>query len=142
MSRITYAAVCCLMAAVAVTAGAQHSTADKPQSLLTPSLVGGDNFKSYCAPCHGRDGTGAGPVASALKARPADLTRLAQRAGGIFPAARVEAFVTNGGPEVAAHGSSDMPIWGPTFMALEPSDTRVKVRIANLVRYIETLQAR
>jgi hypothetical protein len=142
MSRIVSATACCLVAAVAVAAAAQRSTADRPQSLLTPSLVGSDNFNAYCAPCHGRDGTGAGPVASALKTRPADLTRLAQRAGGIFPAARVEAFVTTGGPEVTAHGSSDMPIWGPTFMALEPSDKRVKVRIANLVQYVETLQAR
>jgi hypothetical protein len=130
------------MVAAAAAVAAQRSTADRPQSLLTPSLVGADNFKSYCAPCHGRDGTGAGPVASALKTRPADLTRLAQRADGIFPAARVEGLVTNGGPNVAAHGSSEMPVWGSTFMALEPSDARVKVRIANLVRYIETLQAR
>jgi hypothetical protein len=33
-----------------------------------------------------------------------------------------------------------MPIWGPTFQALDPSDSRVKVRIANVVKYIESVQ--
>ena len=33
-----------------------------------------------------------------------------------------------------------MPVWGPTFLALEPSDTRVKIRIANVVTYIESIQ--
>ena len=142
MRRISWVFVACLLAAVAAAASGQHSTADKPTSLLTSSLVGRDNFIAYCSPCHGRDGTGDGPVASALKARPADLTRLSRRAGGTFPARRVEAFITNGGTTPAAHGSSDMPVWGRTFMALEPSDTLVKIRIANVVGYIESLQVK
>ena len=81
-------------------------------------------------------------MAPALKTRPADLTRLAQRAGGTFPSTRVAASVTNGGTNIAAHGSSDMPVWGPTFMALQPSDKLVKIRIENVVRYVESLQAR
>ena len=140
MIRAFWMSALCLVAAAAVGAAGQHSTADKPRSLLTPSLAGRDNFNSYCSPCHGRDGAGTGPVAPALKTKPADLTRLAQRAGGTFPAARVVAFVTNGGTNIAAHGSSDMPVWGPTFMALEPSDKLVKIRIENVVRYIESLQ--
>ena len=131
-----------LFASAAVAGAGQHSTADKPSSLLTPSLFGRDNFNSYCSPCHGRDGTGSGPVAPALKTKPADLTRLAQRAGGTFPSTRVTAFVTNGGTNIVAHGSSDMPVWGPTFMALQPSDKLVKIRIENVVRYVESLQAR
>jgi hypothetical protein len=35
-----------------------------------------------------------------------------------------------------------MPVWGPTFRSLDPSDTRVKVRIANLVAYIASIQAK
>jgi mono/diheme cytochrome c family protein len=142
MRRTVWATALVLAAATAAGAAGQRSTADKPRSLLTPSLVGRDNFTAYCSPCHGRDGTGSGPVASALKTRPADLTVLARRAGGTFPARRVEAFITNGGTSLTAHGSSEMPVWGPTFMALEPSDTRVKVRIANVVAYIESLQAK
>ncbi len=140
MTRTFWISALCLVAAAVAGAAGQHSTADKPPPLLTPSLAGRDNFISYCSPCHGRDGTGTGPVAAVLKTRPADLTRLARRAGGTFPAARVTAFVTNGGTNIAAHGSSDMPVWGPTFMAFEPSDKLVKIRIENVVRYIESLQ--
>ncbi len=93
--------------------------------------------------CHGRDGKGNGPVASALKVAPADLTRLARRNGGAFPRQRVEAFITNGGDVLTpAHGNSDMPVWGPIFRALEPSGTLVKVRIANVAAYIESMQAK
>jgi hypothetical protein len=73
-----------------------------------------------------------------LKVRPPDLTRLAQLYGGAFPRQRVEAFVTNDGAVLSpAHGTSDMPVWGPIFRGLDPSDTLVKVRIANLVAHIE-----
>ena len=34
----------------------------------------------------------------------------------------------------------DMPIWGPTFRSLEPSDTLVATRIANIVAYLESIQ--
>jgi mono/diheme cytochrome c family protein len=109
-------------------------------ALIDPSLVGSDVFRSFCAPCHGRDGAGGGPVASALKKTPADLTRIRIANGGQFPRRRIEEFVTNGKPGIVAHGSSDMPIWGPTFRSLEPSDALVKVRIANVVDYIESIQ--
>jgi len=121
--------------------GQQRST-DQPRSLLTPSLAGQDVFKSYCAPCHGQDGTGHGPVASALKTSPANLTLLARRNGGTYPRAAVEAFVTGGKTSVEAHGSSDMPVWGPTFRALEPSDRLVKARIKSVVDYVQSIQAR
>jgi mono/diheme cytochrome c family protein len=91
--------------------------------LVIRSTAGQDLFAFYCATCHGRDGKGGGSVASALKVPPPDLTRLAQRHGGTFPRQQVEAFVTNGGSFLTpAHGSSDMPVWGPIFHALDPSD--------------------
>jgi cytochrome c553 len=125
----------------AIASAAGQRTADtRIPSLLRPSLAGSDNFIAYCAPCHGHEGTGDGPVASALKTRPADLTRLAARNDGAFPARLVREFVTHGNPAIAAHGSSDMPIWGPTFRSLEPSDTLVAIRIANIVAYLESIQ--
>jgi mono/diheme cytochrome c family protein len=122
------------------TAGGQRTTDTKIPSLLRPSLAGSDNFNAYCAPCHGRAGTGDGPVAPALTKRPADLTKLALRNDGVFPSRQVREFVTHGNPAIAAHGSSDMPIWGPTFRSLEPSDTLVATRIANIVAYLESIQ--
>lgn len=119
----------------------QQSTKDKPFSLLSPSLYGVDNFHDYCSPCHGRDGTGHGPVAAALKVPPSDLTMLAKKNKGVFPRARVRDYITNGGSDdIAAHGTSAMPVWGPTFRALDTSDRSVAIRISNVVEYLAGIQ--
>src|SRR3954465_268533 len=129
------------VAAMAAGAGGQRSTVDISPSLANPSLVGSETYAFYCAPCHGKDAKGRGPVASALKVSPADLTRLSARNGGIFPKDRGRLFVTNGEQNaVAAHGTSAMPVWGPTFRALETSDKVVSVRIFNVVAYLESIQ--
>jgi mono/diheme cytochrome c family protein len=128
-----------MLSSVAAAAAGQQTPVAPPSSLLTPSLAGIDNFVLYCAPCHGRDGRGGGPVASALKTPPADLTRISIRNKGVFPADRVRRFVTNGA-EVPAHGSSAMPVWGPTFRSLDSSDKLVEIRIANVVAYLESIQ--
>jgi mono/diheme cytochrome c family protein len=116
-------------------------TAAPPPAFLGDSLVGKDSFEAYCASCHGSDGRGGGPVARALKGTPADLTALASRNGDVFPRDRVRATLTGAGRTVSAHGTTEMPIWGPLFRAFE-SDARARVRIDNLVKHVETLQAR
>ena len=131
--------LCGLAVLLAVSASAKPTG---QTALLTPSLVGQDNFISYCAPCHGREGRGDGPVVPALKTAPPDLTKLKTRNGGVFPRPRLEAFVTHGDPDAPAHGTSEMPVWGPTFRSLDSSDRRVKTRIANLVTYIESIQTK
>jgi mono/diheme cytochrome c family protein len=143
MRTLTMAALVSLVGTVggAQTAAQPGARANPP--LVIESMYGRDLFDFYCAPCHGRDGRGGGPVSAALKNRPPDLTGIAKRSGGVFPKARVEAFVTHGGTDVVpAHGTADMPVWGPTFRSLDPSDARVKVRIANLVSYLESIQAK
>ena len=120
-----------------------QETGRKNPDLVITSLVGRDLFDFYCASCHGRDGKGGGRAAPALKVPPTDLTTLAERNKGTFPAARVEA-VLKGTEKLStpAHGSSDMPVWGPIFQGL---DTRAEVnesRISNLVKYIESIQAK
>ena len=127
-------------AAVRGLASPQQSTAEKPFSLLSPSLYGVDNFHDYCSPCHGRSGKGDGPVAAALTPRPSDLTTIARRNKGVFPRARVRDFITNGSPDIPAHGTRVMPVWGPTFRSLDSSDRSVSIRIANIVEYLTTLQ--
>ena len=42
-------------------------------------------YTSYCAPCHGVDGRGHGPVAAALRQPPTDLTGLAKANHGKYP---------------------------------------------------------
>jgi mono/diheme cytochrome c family protein len=135
--RFLYAAV---FAASASAAGStQVSITPK---LVEPSLAGRDTFAFYCASCHGRDGTGNGPVGSALKAKPANLTKLAARNGGTYPVERVRAFVAKGQPGIPAHGSPDMPVWGPVFQVLDPSDKLAEARIENVVAYIKSIQTK
>jgi len=140
MTRIGRALVAGIAAAFAATALA-HTLTPEPPSLAIRSLAGGDLFEFYCATCHGRDGKGHGPVATALKVPPPDLTRLAIAYAGVFPRQRVERYVTNNdGMRAPAHGTSEMPVWGSVFRSLDPSDTRVRVRIANVVGYVESIQ--
>lgn len=121
---------------------AGQTTGPKTPALIIPSMYGQDLFNSYCASCHGRDGKGRGPVVPALNVSPPDLTTLAARHGGQFPKAYVESFVTGSrAPLVAAHGSKEMPVWGPIFLALDPHTTATRVRIENIVAYIEAIQA-
>ena len=106
----------------------------------TSAASGKEMFSQYCAPCHGTDGKGAGPAASSMKAMPTDLTQLARKHDGKFPANSVASILKFGnGP--ASHGSADMPVWGPLFQSLDKyHDSIVQQRISNLVSYIETLQ--
>jgi len=145
MTRYTAAAAAttlALTAAVAITQ-AQTRRADTPPRdtppILTESLAGRDSFELYCAPCHGSNGRGNGPVASALRTSPPDLTQLTRRNGGVFPRDRVSGFVTGTGRALPSHGSAEMPVWGPTFRAFE-SDVRVRERIGNLITHIEGMQ--
>ena len=55
--------------------------------------AGRQYFVRYCSACHGMTGHGDGPVASALRTPPADLTRIAQRHGGHFPVAEIAASI-------------------------------------------------
>ena len=120
----------------------QSQTAEVKKSPIraTSANSGGEMFNSYCASCHGKDGKGGGPAAAALKFPPANLTQLAKKNNGKFPADRV-AKVLRSGVSGGAHGSTDMPIWGPLFSQVSGGDQAiVQMRISNLVKYIESLQ--
>ena len=78
-------------------------------------------------------------MAPALKAPPTDLTVLIRHHNGVFPTREVEMTI-RGGKTVTGHGSDDMPVWGPIFSALDPSDARVKARIAALGAHIASIQ--
>lgn len=139
-ARLIAAVVVSAAVATAVTA---QTTRQPSSPLIIKSVYGRDLYEFYCATCHGRDGKGGGPVAPALTTRPTDLTTIAARHGGTFPRARVESYVAEDGvPLVTAHGSKDMPVWGPIFRSLDPSDTMAKVRVANLADYLASIQER
>ena len=115
----------------------KHATASP-----TSAASGKEMFKAYCSSCHGEDAKGDGPAAAALKQPPADLTALAKTNGGKYPALKVTS-VLRGQATLAAHGSQEMPVWGTVFWKMSGGhEAEVQQRIANLNRYIESLQVK
>jgi mono/diheme cytochrome c family protein len=114
------------MAALALAAAAQTK---KPPASSGPAM-----YRAYCASCHARDGKGIKPGT--------DLTTMLKRNDGIFPAVRLSRIV-EGDAAIPAHGTRKMPAWGLVFRKMGGSDeATVKLRIRNLVRHIESLQAK
>lgn len=124
--------------------GSRRSTlqAESDKSQLPANYVpsGKSMFKQYCAACHGADAKGRGPATPTLNMRVPDLTTLAKRHDGKFPYEYVES-VLRFGPGFAAHGSAEMPVWGPIFQYLENyNEAAVRRRIKNLCDYLESIQ--
>jgi hypothetical protein len=114
-------------------------TIQRKEARPIKSIDGVDTFRTLCASCHGTSGKGDGPAAKALVKAPADLRTIAKRHGGTFSRPDVEAFI-RGEQDVAAHGSREMPVWGPVLRAISPDDSTVKLRLANLVEYLRSIQ--
>jgi mono/diheme cytochrome c family protein len=131
-----------LAVAIAVPFSSEVATAQKPLTppLVISSLSGRDLFQFYCSTCHGREGKGDGPVASSLKRPPPDLTTIARRNDGHFPSDAIVHLVSGEDPPVGAHGSREMPVWGPIFRSLEPHDRLTRIRIENVVKFVESIQ--
>jgi hypothetical protein len=138
--KFTVVIACLFTIGVAIASAGQSSRQGVPPRLVIESMTGEDSFMFYCATCHGVGGRGDGPVARSLKTPPPDLTILTKRNGGTFPRSDVISFVTGVSDKLPTHGPSDMPVWGPIFRALDPSDARVKIRIENIVNFIESIQ--
>ena len=128
-----------LLAAVALNAQSKEVKTVPIQP--TRATSGSEMFNSYCAPCHGKNARGNGPAATSLKNPPANLTELSLKNNGKFPAEHVTATLKSG--VSGAHGSSDMPVWGPLFSQVSGRDNAlVQMRISNLIRYLESLQVK
>lgn len=74
-----------------------------------------------------------------MKVKVPDLTVIAKNSGGQFPAARVRRIIM-GENVITAHGSREMPVWGPIFHQIESDVDRGYVRLENLVKYLESIQ--
>ena len=126
-------------AAVDIVRGQQKSKA-KPAPRQANVASGRETFLEHCATCHGKTGKGDGPAAYVLRTRPPDLTTLAKRHDGKYPAGSVSAVLTFG-RSLASHGSEEMPIWGPRFKKLNPvGDPTGQQHIEDVVAYIRSLQ--
>ncbi len=132
--------LCCAFVALCGLGLAQKTNVVTVPAPHTAATSGKQMYQAYCATCHGIGGKGDGPVASALKVPPADLTALSNRNNGKFPSVQVVNIIT--GPSgAAAHGTKEMPVWGPIFRTMEHQhESEVRLRVANLTDYIKSLQ--
>jgi len=105
--------------------------------------MGRADFLRHCAACHGESGRGDGPVAASLRVPPADLTRIAARRAGSFPAAELTEIV-DGRRAVAAHGLREMPVWGVVFSTrvheTSSEEEVARGRLLVLVEYLRSIQ--
>ncbi len=128
---------------VSVMVLAQHASNKEIKHVAikqTSAASGAEMYQTYCATCHGTEGKGNGPAAEALKVPPTDLTAIAQKNGSKYPSLRVAATI-RGEQAVAAHGSKDMPVWGHLFWSMSGGhEAQVQQRVANLNKYVESLQ--
>ncbi len=119
--------------------GQQTTAGAKVPSKAEP-LSGKQLYISYCSMCHGGDAKGGGPFSPQLKVWPPDLTQLAKKNNGTYPAMRVAESI-DGEFGKPSHGSREMPIWGPVFRSMAHGhDDSAQVRIDNVVKYLESLQ--
>jgi len=130
------------------TAIGQVDVKEVPLTWQQAALTDGEElFHELCAACHGVNGNGDGPAASALAKPVSNLTIIASNNDGVFPLKQVEDSIT-GKSQVVAHGTIDMPVWGQRFEELRPDwklnrrKALARQRIYNLTLYIESLQAK
>lgn len=134
LGKLVFTSLLASAASVAVLAG----------DVTSPGAEAGRSlYAENCAACHGRYAEGDGPVAGALIVAPPDLTQLAARNGGAFPARTVADYI-DGRRAVTAHGNRSMPVWGTEFWlqagATDGAEDKVQGKIRSLVAFIESLQ--
>lgn len=111
-------------------------------------------YYAKCASCHGISGRGDGTVATVLTKAPPDLTKYAQRNGGVFPTQLAWQVIDGRPVAISAHGTREMPVWGQDFRreTLRPADRldpagpgpewHVARRITALVDYLASIQTK
>jgi mono/diheme cytochrome c family protein len=133
--------------AVAVLAGSMalcaSAPAPRPRDPGAQPYDGALLYRTHCASCHGATGEGDGAVAPYLRIPPADLTRIAARNRGVFPADRVRRVI-DGRQAVRGHGTGDMPVWGAIFgrSPILPDEAAVDRALSALVDHLASLQPR
>ena len=133
--------VVALLAALAAASGCANSQQPSAQ-LLVPEEQGRELFVDHCALCHGDAADGQGALPGMLMPA-ADLTRIAARRGGEFPASEVARFI-DGRLPIDAHRSPEMPVWGRVISG-EFADPKLREevtrgRVSALVAYLRSIQ--
>ena len=128
-----------LGAALALSACAHEPAADD-----SPVHYSGKRlFETLCANCHGLDGTGNGFTAPYTSGHPPDLTGIAVRNGGTFPAEKVFRTI-DGQFDSPGPGACHMPIWGYDLFTGEGDDETAHQQVLDmehrLVTYVGSIQ--
>ena len=129
--------VACFVLSTAAAAGGPDGF--PPRQLPAAPPDGAQLFRTYCASCHGASARGDGPAAVAMRVTPPDLTGIASRNHGLFPAERVGQIIE--GQHIAAHGERTMPVWGDVFTR-KIGGRDPHVLIGSLVHHLERIQER
>ena len=110
------------------------------------SVDGRRLFAEHCAACHGKNAEGDGPSASELQTQPADLTKISERRGGVWPLLEVmsiidgytKRFVPREGMPVIEK-LNDGPL--VSFDTGNGFDTPVPANLIALANYLESIQS-
>jgi len=101
-------------------------------------------YRDSCSGCHGADARGNGPVAPYLSVPMPDLTRIAARRGGTFPADEIYRII-DGQADLRAHGPRHMPVWGYEFFGDDADDEvahrQATQKVERLVSYLRSIQS-
>lgn len=130
-----------LLAALGIAVGIAVAQAGPPAETYS-AFSGKISYKTYCMNCHGVEGKGDGYLADSLKQKPTDLTVLAKKNNGAFPAERVWGSI-DGREAIKGHGSREMPVWGDAFLWPDTSPERqaeAKRKVGELVEYVRSIQ--
>jgi hypothetical protein len=130
---------------IVLAAGFLCGCVQNPSADSTAGYSGRRLYLVYCSGCHGMDATGAGPVEPYTSAQAPDLTRIAVRNGGEFPAERVFRTV-DGQFDSPPPNSRHMPIWGYDLFTGEGDDETAHQQVLDMehriVTYVESIQER
>jgi mono/diheme cytochrome c family protein len=100
-------------------------------------------YQRSCAGCHGATGLGDGPRAAGLGVPVPDLTGIALRRGGAFPADELYRII-DGQADLRAHGPRHMPVWGYEFygedMGDEAAHREATRKVERLLDYLRSIQ--
>jgi mono/diheme cytochrome c family protein len=129
-----------LLSLLVVSPGQKTSSLPPKSNPAHVPLDGAKIFQQHCATCHGTDGRGHGPAAGALQQPPQDLTLLSRKNGGKFPYQQVKEITDGKRSPTAAHGTREMPVWGPIFHQVESDQDWGEVRLDAVTKYLESLQ--
>lgn len=129
------------LAATLLTSSAALAQTDQPA--MKQTTPGGEVFRTYCAVCHGSSARGDGPLSANMVKKPANLTEIAKRNGGVYPSDLVFRTIDGRNP-VRGHGGPDMPVWGDAFAKSRETEDKQRVKdvIQSLVDYLEGIQLR